>query len=213
MSRYAISDIHGCAATFRAALKTISFSKKDELFLLGDYIDRGPDSMGVLEHIWQLQASGHEVTCLRGNHEQMLIDYVDGRQRRYEWTPPRKQHKKTMEWMNRLEYYHETPGYFLVHAGLNFLGMDPLMDEDAMLWIRNWYGDLDRDWLGDRILVHGHTPAHYQEIEMGVQYMAETRRACIDAGCPWQKPGMSYLTVLNLETKETSFIERVDPIF
>ncbi|MEM9260991.1 MAG: metallophosphoesterase, partial [Bacteroidota bacterium] len=73
MPRYAISDIHGCAATFRTALKTIAFSQKDELFLLGDYIDRGPDSMGVLEHIWTLQATGYEVTCLRGNHEQMLI--------------------------------------------------------------------------------------------------------------------------------------------
>lgn len=210
MPRYAISDIHGCAKTFRAALQSINFNKEDELFLLGDYIDRGPDSMGVLEHIWQLQASGHELTCLRGNHEQMLIDYVDGKNRRYEWAPPRKHHKRTMSWMNSLKYYQETPGYLLVHAGLNFLSSDPLMDEESMLWIRNWYGDLDRQWLGDRILVHGHTPAPYREIEQGIQYMAETRRGCIDSGCPWQRPGMSYLTVLNLDAQETSFIERVD---
>lgn len=51
MSRYAISDIHGCAKTFKNLLRRISFSKEDVLYLLGDYIDRGPDSKGVIDHI------------------------------------------------------------------------------------------------------------------------------------------------------------------
>jgi serine/threonine protein phosphatase 1 len=48
MRRFAISDIHGCARTFGALLNKINLSPVDELFLLGDFIDRGPDSKGVL---------------------------------------------------------------------------------------------------------------------------------------------------------------------
>jgi len=51
MKKFAISDIHGCAKTFKALLKKINFSKEDELYLLGDYIDRGPDSKGVIDYI------------------------------------------------------------------------------------------------------------------------------------------------------------------
>jgi serine/threonine protein phosphatase 1 len=46
--RYAISDIHGCPKTLAALIGEIGLEKKDELFLLGDYIDRGPDSQGVI---------------------------------------------------------------------------------------------------------------------------------------------------------------------
>ena len=76
MRRFAITDIHGCAQTFKALLNRISFSKDDVLYLLGDYIDRGPDSRGVIDHIWKLQKEGYQVHCLRGNHEQMLLDEV-----------------------------------------------------------------------------------------------------------------------------------------
>ena len=76
MSKYAISDIHGCIATFKTLLDKIKFSKEDELYLLGDYIDRGPDSKGVIDHIWYLQKSGYQVHCLRGNHENMLLQEV-----------------------------------------------------------------------------------------------------------------------------------------
>ena len=44
MAKYAISDIHGCLKSFQALLEKIDLKKEDELFLLGDYIDRGPDS-------------------------------------------------------------------------------------------------------------------------------------------------------------------------
>lgn len=76
MRRFAISDIHGCLRSFRALLEEINFSKEDTLYLLGDYIDRGPDSKGVIDHIWKLQKEGYTVHCLRGNHEQMLLNEI-----------------------------------------------------------------------------------------------------------------------------------------
>ncbi len=69
MRKLAIGDIHGCNKTFKALLDQINLSKDDELTLLGDYIDRGPDSKGVIDTIINLQSSGYQVRALRGNHD------------------------------------------------------------------------------------------------------------------------------------------------
>lgn len=210
--RYAISDIHGCPKTLRLALQEVNFSHEDELFLLGDYIDRGPDSQGVINFIWELEAKGHRVVCLRGNHEQMLLDHHFKNHTLHKWAPEPRVRERTMEWMNKLEYYHETPGYILVHAGLNFRYRNPLDDKEEMLWIRYWYDDMkiNPGFLGDRVVIHGHTPAKMLEINRGIKYMDSIQAACIDSGCSQQMEGMGYLTVLNLDTKKAVFVRKVD---
>lgn len=59
-----------CLKTFKSLLKKISVSKSDELYILGDFIDRGPQSKGVIDYIWELQKLGYIVHCLKGNHDQ-----------------------------------------------------------------------------------------------------------------------------------------------
>jgi serine/threonine protein phosphatase 1 len=72
---FAIGDIHGCNDAFHQMLFTeIKVSKDDEIYCIGDYIDRGPDSKGVVDTIISLQRSGFRIHTLRGNHEQMMID-------------------------------------------------------------------------------------------------------------------------------------------
>ncbi len=71
--RYAIADIHGGNLTFQALLRKIDFRRTDQLFLLGDYVDRGPDSMGVLETMCCLIEAGYDVRPIRGNHDEMLL--------------------------------------------------------------------------------------------------------------------------------------------
>ncbi len=210
--RYAISDIHGCSKTFKLALSEINLQPTDELFLLGDYIDRGPDSQGVLEMIWDLEASGQPIVCLRGNHEEMVLEYVAGKRDRYEWFPQPELKQKTLNWFASLPHYHETPGYILVHAGLNFLHPEPLSDEYEMLWARYWYDDMVKnpDFLGDRIVIHGHTPAKMLSIRKSIQLMAENQYTCIDSGCSQEMEGMGYLTVLNLDTQEGTFVRCID---
>ncbi|THH40549.1 metallophosphoesterase family protein [Neolewinella litorea] len=208
MSRYAISDIHGCASTFANLLQRIDFGRNDELFLLGDYIDRGPDSRGVLHHIWRLQGEGYQVVCLRGNHEQMLLDALREGRAPWDYLPHRRERQQTMHWMEYLPFYHETPGYFLVHAGLNFEIDDPLADEEAMLWIRDWEDTLDRDWLGERILLYGHTPRPMEIMQREVQDMSLRQMVCLDSGCAMHYPGMGYLTALNLDTGKAVFEAR-----
>ncbi|NJB86409.1 serine/threonine protein phosphatase 1 [Lewinella marina] len=205
MPRYAVSDIHGCAKTFAALLQRIGFGREDELFLLGDYIDRGPDSRGVLHHIWQLQGEGYRVVCLRGNHEQMLLDALREGRPAWDYLPHRRERKQTVHWMEYLPFYYETPGYLLVHAGLNFEIDDPLADEEAMLWIRGWEDTLNSDWLGDRVLLYGHTPRPATLVREEIGEMQLTRRACLDSGCALPHPEMGYLTALNLDSGEVFF--------
>ena len=70
-----IGDIHGRRATFEHLLKRVGYSpgSGDRVLLLGDVIDRGPDSAGMLS--WLLRDGVH---CVRGNHEQLMIDALEG---------------------------------------------------------------------------------------------------------------------------------------
>jgi len=70
--RYAISDIHGGSRTFRALLDRLDLKHTDRLYLLGDYVDRGNDSKGVLDTIWNLINAGYDVRPIRGNHDDMF---------------------------------------------------------------------------------------------------------------------------------------------
>jgi serine/threonine protein phosphatase 1 len=73
MRTLAIGDIHGCARALAALLAAVDPAPEDRIVALGDYVDRGPDSRGVLEMLLALHATGRLV-ALRGNHEQMMLD-------------------------------------------------------------------------------------------------------------------------------------------
>ena len=220
MPRYAISDIHGCAKTFKALLEKIKLVKEDDLFLLGDYIDRGPDSRGVIDHIWELQNEGFKVNCLRGNHEQMLIDEVEKTNEWYNGEAATLASfevnqnidipKKYIDWIKRLEYYFELDDYILVHAGLNFSKKDPLADLKEMMWIRRWYDQIDRDWLGKRIIVHGHTPIEKMTVEDFLKTFDHLPVIDIDSGCFYENAGYGNLCAFNLDNQKLIFQPNLD---
>jgi serine/threonine protein phosphatase 1 len=68
----AIGDIHGCSKALRAILDELSPTAADTVVLLGDYVDRGPDSRGVIDQLVELK-SRCNLVALRGNHEVMLL--------------------------------------------------------------------------------------------------------------------------------------------
>ena len=80
MKRYMMSDIHGFLEAFEAALKKTDLSGKNQLILLGDYIDYGPDGRAVLEKVRALQEKygSEKVIALMGNHEKALLDWLEG---------------------------------------------------------------------------------------------------------------------------------------
>src|SRR5678815_3250555 len=78
MSRYVIGDIHGCVDELRCLVEGLPIRSGDSLIFLGDYIDRGPNSAGVVAYLIALQSELREVSfvLLRGNHEDMLLSYL-----------------------------------------------------------------------------------------------------------------------------------------
>jgi serine/threonine protein phosphatase 1 len=80
----AIGDIHGCSVALRTLLDAVAPTPEDLLITLGDYVDRGPDSPGVLDLLLELHATGRLI-ALRGNHEQMMTDARDDLSNRREW--------------------------------------------------------------------------------------------------------------------------------
>lgn len=72
MRNLAFGDVHGCLTALDTVLTIVQPQKDDRLFFLGDYVDRGPDSRGVIDRILQLSQE-HEVLCLTGNHEIMML--------------------------------------------------------------------------------------------------------------------------------------------
>ena len=78
MGRYVIGDIHGCVDELRRLIGALPLASGDSLVFLGDYIDRGPDSAGVVSYLIALQSELREVNFvfLKGNHEDMFLSYL-----------------------------------------------------------------------------------------------------------------------------------------
>lgn len=72
MRLFAIGDIHGCSTALRRLDRELAFRSSDIVVTLGDYIDRGPDSQGVIDFLLELGQRCQLIT-LRGNHELMAL--------------------------------------------------------------------------------------------------------------------------------------------
>src|SRR5438270_3455841 len=84
MRLLAIGDIHGCVRALDAILEMVRPESGDLLVFLGDYVDRGPNSRGVLDRLIALRDRCRCV-FLRGNHDQMMLDARDNYSAQEEW--------------------------------------------------------------------------------------------------------------------------------
>ena len=181
---FAIGDIHGCCRTFRQMLSAqIGLCKKDTLYLLGDYIDRGPDSKGVIETLLELQAHGYDIHPLMGNHEAMLLQGLEPGGSLHEWLEyggratlksygiehPCEMPAEHIRFFRSLPLYARTDTHILVHAVLNFCLEDPFSreGEQAMLWDRRQKPDRKKQM--GRKLVVGHSIRHEDEIRKNLK--------------------------------------------
>ena len=171
---YAIGDIHGCADALIRLLGRIDAHRGERpalIVCLGDYVDRGPDSADVIRILRERETGEPgRLICLRGNHEQMMLDaYRDalgapawlangGRDtlRSFGITDPEALPHDVLTWISALPTVHEDELRYFVHAGFwpGRRGIDP--DVATRLWIREPFLHTPFDY-GKHVL-HGHTP-------------------------------------------------------
>src|SRR6516225_5447385 len=80
----AIGDVHGCAEALAALIQAIQPGPDDQIVTLGDYIDGGPDSCGVIDQLLALSGRCRLIPLL-GNHEEMLLAALEGRSELASW--------------------------------------------------------------------------------------------------------------------------------
>ncbi len=163
MATYAIGDIQGCYQSLQALLQKINFSVgRDEIWLAGDLINRGPDSLKTLEFIYRHQNS---FRCVLGNHDLHFLAVEAGQHKstRHDTfdelliSPNRK---KLVQWLKEqpLFHYDSTLNFALVHAGqLPSWNLqqttdyakevsDCLQSSKAIQFFKHMYGNLPSRW-------------------------------------------------------------------
>jgi serine/threonine protein phosphatase 1 len=171
---FVVGDIHGCFDKLCALMDKIPINfNRDQLIFIGDYIDRGSSSLEVVDYLIDLKKRLPGTIFLKGNHEDMLENYLDGSDR---FTYLLNGGQQTLdaylnrpnnpgeypvppahiEFFNSLLLYYQTDDYIFVHAGLR--KKVPLESQKTidLLWIRDEFIFTDFDF-GKRV-IFGHTP-------------------------------------------------------
>lgn len=181
-----ISDIHGAIDLFEKLLEKVKYDcMNDQLILLGDYVDRGPNAKAVIEKVMRLKEQGARV--LKGNHEDMMIKALTSDEEKFwnHWAvrnggdktllsygfserdllveegmfqKPKLDSKELqghLEFIQGLEHYIETDDFIFVHAGVE--PNVPVCESDpyTLVWIRD---EFHRGYNGEKIVIFGHTP-------------------------------------------------------
>jgi serine/threonine protein phosphatase 1 len=220
---YAIGDVHGCLDRLVALHADIAADLTERpvaeplLIHMGDYVDRGPDSAGVIERL----AAGHlpnlPVVNLMGNHEDLMLSALErpsdasvqlwlmngGANSLHSWGIPRT--TAAAEWASRLParhlaflrnlaVSHSAGGYLFVHAGVRpGLPLERQSPHD-LLWIREPFLSSSADF--GAVVVHGHTPRGRPEVRRN--------RIGIDTGAVMG----GNLTCVVLEGDRMAFLSR-----
>ncbi len=173
---YAIGDLHGRLDLLAAAFERISrhvAGRPFKIITLGDYIDRGPQSRQIIEHLMAGQLAGLPLICLKGNHEDMMVEtirkplppawwvgngggatlvsYGHAREGVYKPDIVPQAH---LNWLDALPTKYVDQHRVFVHAGVDpAVSLDDQKQEVLLWWI---YPDRHPGGHGERHVVHGH---------------------------------------------------------
>ncbi|MEM7082213.1 MAG: metallophosphoesterase family protein [Pseudomonadota bacterium] len=178
MSHYAIGDIHGCLTALTGLVERLPLTRDDTLVLLGDYVDRGPDSKGVIDYLLDYAGPAKLIT-LRGNHEVMMLDARDNAERFFAWqhfggeeTLYSYQYTTGADWQasipiehwqfleNTLPYY-EADSQIFVHASVKPKRPLDEQDDRHLYWKKV---SKPRPYHSDHRVICGHTTQYDGEI-------------------------------------------------
>lgn len=223
---FAIGDIHGRVDLLDRLLERLWSAGADDmrhmLIFLGDYVDRGPASRQVIDRLLSLRRPGWDVIALRGNHDQMILNFLEQPEVYRAWRefggaetllsygvrPPafdregellriheefrRALPDAHLRFLQSLPYWHVVGDYLFVHAGLR-PGI-ALEDQapEDLMWIRDDFLQSERTF--PNVVVHGHTPSPRPVVAPG--------RICVDTGAY----ATGCLTAVRLEGDECIFL-------
>ncbi len=210
----AIGDIHGCLHSLKSLLGKLEKYNDRRFIFIGDYIDRGPESKGVVDLLLEFRKQ-HDCIFLRGNHEQMLLDALQksefnlwltngGRITLHSYdTNERKMDipEDHLDFYRDTKIFYDTPEYFFVHAGLapHKTVAESIEDEDEhaeFLWERSHLNAPETAW--EKKVIFGHTPR--------LTPLKREKMLGIDTGCVYNSMGYGVLTAVLLP--EEMFIQQ-----
>ena len=194
----AIADIHGSLPKLRRLVELCqqyADGRPTTFIFLGDYIDRGADSAGVISYLIDLQSRPPDrVIALKGNHEAVALAVIDGTMPADVWRdqggaatlqsyaaandgelPPLH-----VAWLRSLPLSHDDGYRFFVHAGIDPQRPLDAQREEDLFWIREPFLS-DRRAYG-RLIVHGHTPLASGQPDL------RTNRLNLDTGAVFGGP-------------------------
>ncbi|PSQ78102.1 MAG: serine/threonine protein phosphatase [Bacteroidetes bacterium QH_8_67_23] len=215
MGLIAIGDVHGCPDSLDALLDRLAPASDDHLVFIGDYIDRGPDSKRVIDRLLALREE-QPCTFLRGNHEALMLDYLQGEEgspaagatralrlwqqngggatlRSYANGQTARLPEAHVAFVRETRLYYETPDFFFVHAGLKpertVRENVEADDERTFLWERGHLEAPELAW--EKPVVCGHTPQR--------EPINHEKLIAIDTGCVYhRRAGLGRLTAVRL---------------
>jgi serine/threonine protein phosphatase 1 len=230
--RAVIGDIHGCFRSFKKLVEEeLRLKKSDTLYLLGDYIDRGPRSKQVIDYIIDMQDAGYDINPIRGNHEEMFLDayrnmsneglllwIMNGAESTLESYGIefiseqgigvlKQLPEEHVAFMRNLPYYIMLDDYIIVHAGINYTADEPYKDFRSMVWCRDCSNDIEKS--GERTIIHGHTPIPLSALEE--DELKGNPQVNLDTGCVYKEfTGMGNLTAMDIDNQRLYSVVNVD---
>jgi serine/threonine protein phosphatase 1 len=173
---FVFGDIHGYLNKLENVFELIQpmVSAEDVMVFLGDYIDRGPESKGVIEYLIQLSRKRGNCIFLKGNHEDMFLDFMGlggnhgesyllngAKDTFYSYGGKNNIPKDHINFIFNSKPYHlcEDYPYIFVHAGLKPGKLLKEQDPLDLYWIRRPFIDYEGSWEDSRKVIYGHTPA------------------------------------------------------
>ena len=171
MRTLAIGDIHGCLDALETLVDFVGLSDDDRLITLGDYVDKGPDSAGVLD--WLVSRNKRsQLVALRGNHDLMMLEARDDDESQAQWMlcggpstlasygktkssdPLGAVPKRHWKFLNKTRLFYETKHHFFVHGNV-YPDLPLHKQPDYMLMWEKFY-DVQPHRSG-KTMVCGHT--------------------------------------------------------
>jgi len=213
---YAVGDIHGTLHKLRrliARCEQHADGRPMTFVFLGDYLDRGPQSAGVVETVIDLQSQlqGRAI-ALKGNHEAMALNVIAGTVPAQHWLgqggaatmlsygvkSARELPRAHVDWLRSLPASYDDGRRFFVHAGIDPNKPLDAQDEDDLLWMREPFLSDRRDH--GRLVVHGHTPLATDTPDL------RSNRLNVDTGAVFGGP-LTAAVFADSETKPIAFLQ------